>query len=185
MKKRLTLLTSVIVALAMFSSCSKNSGADSAAGGGMSLQDSNKAGTKGFYEDVFNAHNPAAVDKYCTTDFVDHNPDPGMTGKGSDELKKALINWFAAFPDIHVTVDKMVAEGDMFAAVCTFTGTMKGDMMGAKATNKPFKVTGVDVMKIKDGKATDRWGAFDAMGMVMQTGMQMPPPPAAPDAKKM
>lgn len=172
------------MALALFSSCAKNNGSGAAAGG-MSLQDSNKAGTKGFYEDVFNAHNPNAVDKYCTADFVDHNPDPGMTGKGTAELKKAFTGWFASFPDMHVTVDQMVAEGDMVTAVCTFTGTMKGDMMGAKATDKPFKVTAVDVMHIKDGKATDRWGVFDAMGMVMQTGMQMPPPAAAPEAKKM
>src|SRR5438045_4101269 len=85
MKRTLTLFAVAAFAMAMMSSCSKK---NDQANGAMSLQDSNKAGTKGFYEDVMNAHKMDAIDKYCSADFVDHNPDPGHSGKGIADMKK-------------------------------------------------------------------------------------------------
>jgi predicted ester cyclase len=75
----------------------------------------------------------------------------------------------------------MVAEGDKVMAHVTMTGTNSGPMMGMPATNKQVSVDGIDLIMIKDGKATERWGYFDTMKFMAQMGM-MPPPGTMPDS---
>jgi len=151
--------------------------------GGMKDAANNKAkeGVQHFYDDVINAHNPAAAETYCTADFVDHNPDQGHSGKGMDDLKAEFKDFFAAFPDVHATTKFMIAQGDTVIAYLTMTGTNSGPMSGMPATNKQMNVDGVDIIVLKDGKATDRWGFFDSMKMMAQLGMMG----GQPDASKM
>ena len=137
-----------------------------------------EAGMQAFYDQVMNAHNVAMLDSFCTSDFVDHNPgDPQFTGKGMDDLKKHFTGLMAAFPDMHLKTNFMSAHGDTVTAFVTMSGTNSGPMMGMPATNKSFSMDGIDVMVIKDGKATDRWGFFDDMKMMKDLGM-MPEPGA-------
>ena len=132
-----------------------------------STAEANKEKLKGFYKEVFNAHNPDAISNYCTDKFVDHNPDPGQK-QGMEGLKAAFKGLFAAFPDIHVSVEQVVVEGDLAVARITMSGTQKGEYMGMPASGKHFKMGGIDIVKIKDGKATDRWGYFDGAAMMEQ-----------------
>lgn len=127
----------------------------------------NKERMRGFYKDVVNAHKAAAIADYCTKDFRDHNPDPGQK-QGMKGLQGAFQAMFDAFPDLHVTVEQMVAEGDLAVARVTMTGTQKGEYMGMPASGKRFKMGGIDIVKIKDGKATERWGYFDGAAMMEQ-----------------
>src|SRR5436190_241938 len=55
-----------------------------------------KEKTQRFYDEVINAHNVAAIDSFCTSDFVDHNPEHGHSGKGIDDLKTSFKDFFAA-----------------------------------------------------------------------------------------
>jgi steroid delta-isomerase-like uncharacterized protein len=140
----------------------------------------NKARTQQFYNEVINAHNIAAIDSFCTSDFLDHNPDEGHSGKGIEDLKAQFTAMFASIPDVKVNTDFMVAKGDTVVSHVTMTGTNTGAMGSMPATNKTVNITGIDIIVIKDGKATERWGEFDRMAMAAQLGM-MPPP----DASKM
>jgi len=133
--------------------------------------EANKQGVQRFYDQVINAHNPAAIDSFCTADFVDHNPDPGHSGKGIEDIRADFKEFFAAYPDIHVTTNMMVASGDTVMAMITMTGTNTGPMMGHPATNKQININGTDILAIKNGKATDRWGFFEEMKMMQQLGM--------------
>lgn len=121
----------------------------------------------GFYRDVINAHNVDAIADYVTDDFVDHNPDPDQK-QGLAGLQAAFKGMFMAFPDIQVKVEEVVAQGNMVVARVTMTGTQKGDYMGMKASGRSFSMGGMDMIKLKDGKATDRWGYFDSMAMMAQ-----------------
>jgi steroid delta-isomerase-like uncharacterized protein len=166
-------LFALIVIASMFASCNNmNNNA------GMMANDKgakNEARFQQFYDQVMNAHNPAAVDSFCTPDFTDHQPDPGHSGKGTDDLKASFKEYFAAFPDLHIKTNFMVSHGDTVIAHVTMTGTNSGSMMGMPATNKSFNIDGVDIITLKDGKATDRWGYFENMKMMQQLGM-MPEP---------
>ncbi len=158
----------------MLSSCmTNNAGNDKGA--------ANKARTQAFYDQVINAHNPAMVDSFCTADFIDHNPSPGNTGKGLEDLKSQFTRFFTEFPDIHMTTNAMATSGDTVMAWITMTGTNSGSSSAMPATNKQVNIMGSDILVIKDGKATERWGFFEDMKMMQQLGL-MPEPGAAPDS---
>jgi len=150
--------------------------------GGANIE-ANKAKTQAFYDQVINAHNVDAIDSFCAADFVDHNPDQGHSGKGIDDLKASFKDFFTGFPDVHVTTNFMVAEGDTVVSHVTMTGTNSGAMMGMPATNKQVSVDGVDIIVVKDGKAVERWGIFDNMKMMRDLGM-MPQQGMAQDTTK-
>ena len=164
---------SAIALIAASCSSSNNSG-------GMKASE-NKAKVQRFYDEVINAHNTAMVDSFCTSDFVDHNPDEGHSGKGTDDLKAGFNDFFTAFPDIKISPNFMIAQGDTVVAHVTITGTNSGMMGKMPATNKQMTIDGIDIIALKDGKATDRWGFFDMMKMMHEMGM-MPPPGAMMDS---
>jgi len=137
--------------------------------------DAIKARDQSFYDNVINAHNTAMIDSFCTADFVDHNPDPGRSGKGSDDLKASFKDFFTGYPDIQVKTNFMIAEGDTVMAHVSLTGTNSGAFGNMPATNKQINIDGIDVIVLKDGKATERWGFFDTQKMMQQLGM-MPQP---------
>ncbi len=141
----------------------------------------NKEKVQQFYNDVINAHSTDALVNYCSADFIDHNPDQGHSGQGMDDLKASFRDWFAGMPDVHVTTKFMVAHGDTVVSYVNMTGTNSGPMGQMPATNKPINIDGIDVVVIKDGKASERWGMFDSMKMMGQLGMMG----AQPDASKM
>ena len=147
----------------------------------------NKAKVMRFYDEVFNAHNTALLDSFVTADFVDHTPDPGHTGKGMDDLKSGFHDFFTAFPDIHVTPEILLASGDTIASKVQITGTNTGPgAMGPNfpATNKKVDVNMIEILIIKDGKATDRWGYFDQMKWMEQLGLGGPGAGAPMDTTK-
>jgi steroid delta-isomerase-like uncharacterized protein len=144
----------------------------------------NKAKTQQFYNEVINAHNTSTIDSFCTADFVDHNPDEGHSGKGIDDLKAQFTAMFAAIPDVKVNTDFMVAKGDTVVSHVTMTGTNTGAMGSMPATNKSFSISGIDIIVIKDGKATERWGEFDRMAMASQLGMMSPADASKTSEKK-
>lgn len=137
----------------------------------MKTTEDNKALARRFYNEVLNSHNTAGLKSFVTTDFIDHNPSPGHTGKGLDDLTAQLNELFTALPDLRVTIDLMVAEEDKVVAYLTMTGTNSGPFGNMPATNKPVKFNGVDIVQIKDGKASERWGVTDDMSMLTQMGM--------------
>jgi steroid delta-isomerase-like uncharacterized protein len=140
--------------------------------------EANKDRVQKFYEQVMNAHNPAMADSFCVDEFVDHNPDRGHSGKGIADLKAELSDFFASFPDVKFTPNFLTAEGDTVTVHMTIEGTNSGPMGGMPATNKPVSIEGIDIIVLKDGKATDRWGYFDMMKFMTQLGMM--PEPGAP-----
>jgi len=133
---------------------------------------SNKEKMLRFYNEVINNHIPKAVDKYVTEDFVDHNPDPGQE-PGVEGVKAGFKAWFKSFPDIHMKADFLVEEGDKVVAHVTITGTQKGEFMGMPGKGKLFKISGIDIVRLVDGKAAERWGNFDVPAMMEQLGMGM------------
>src|SRR5947209_3115027 len=177
MKRTLMFLGSAALATVMLSACAKsgeqaNNSADSSKMMATNNAEANKAKTRQFYEEVMNGKKLETIDALCAADFTDHNPDPGSSGKGTGELKKEFTEWFKSMPDMHITIDNMAAEGDMVWTMFHFTGTMKGDMgPNMKATNKSCNVGGIDVVRIKDGKAVERWGYIDQMSMMQQLGL--------------
>jgi predicted ester cyclase len=161
--KRLSILMLLAVSI---SSCN-NGGNDSS----NDKEAANKAKVQRFYDEVINGHNANAIDSFCHTDFTDHDPGQGHTGKGIDDLKANFNEMFAGLPDVRATTNLMIASGDTVVTYMTMTGTNTGPMGPMPATNKQINIKGIDIVVLKDGKATDRWGIFDNMTMMAQMGM--------------
>lgn len=76
------------------------------------MSEKNKALTRRFMEEVFDKKNLAAVDEFIAADAVDHNPTPGQA-PGSEGVKQLMGMFLAAFPDLYVGVEDLIAEGDL------------------------------------------------------------------------
>jgi predicted ester cyclase len=108
------------------------------------------------------------VDKYFAPSWVNHDPSlPPMQGL---EGAKQLIDLWSAFSDRKVNIEDSVAEGDKVALRFSITGKHTGVMMGIAPTGKTIHITASGIFKIVDGKATDNWVNFDALGLLQQLG---------------
>ena len=81
------------------------------------------------------------------------------------------------FPDLNVSYDFVIEEGDTVAGRYTITGTHQGDFAGIPATGKKISVTGHDFARLVDGKLIEHWGETDTMTMMQQLGV-IPTPQA-------
>lgn len=148
-----------------------------------SLRMANEEMAKQFVDEVFNKGNMAFIDEHTATDFVEHTPSPGQE-QGIESFKKFVAAWRAAMPDLKFAVNEVVSEGDLVAIHVTQSGTMQGDLFGPAAKGKRMDVSGIDLVRIKDGKMTEHWGYYEEAKMFTQLGLmpEMAPPPggAAP-----
>jgi steroid delta-isomerase-like uncharacterized protein len=124
-----------------------------------------------YSEDFWNKQNIAAFEKYYAADFIIHFADGDMN---VEQYKGLCQEYFTAFPDLHVTTDDLLAEGDKVVKVWTVNGTNKGDFMGIPATGKPIVIKGIEVFRIANGKIAELWASMDNLGMMQQLGV-IPP----------
>jgi steroid delta-isomerase-like uncharacterized protein len=123
-----------------------------------------------YTEDFWNRHKLDAFEKYFTKDFVVHYPD----GDYNYEQYKGICQaYFTAFPNIHVTTDDLIAEGDKVTKVWTVNAAHKGELLGIPATGKQIVVKGIEVFRIANGKIAELWASMDNLGMMTQIGMEL------------
>ena len=102
--------------------------------------------------------------------MIDHNPMPDQAS-GIQGMKDMASMFRAAFPDLKVSVEDMIAEGDKVAGRITFAGTNTGEFMGSPATNKAISIEEIHIVRIVGGKMVEHWGLADEMGMMTQLGL--------------
>ncbi len=135
----------------------------------MSTED-NKALIRRFYEEVFNKRNLAALDEFYALDHVDHTLPPGLpTSPGG--TKQAIAVMLEGFPDLHVTIEDMIAEGDKVVTRFTTHGTQQGTLGSIPPTGKQVAVTTIEITRIANGRIVEDWGLDDRLGMMQQLGL--------------
>ena len=119
--------------------------------------------------DAINKHNLAGVFEDCAPDYVIHGTGvfPDMDLAGAKQLTTAF---WAAFPDMHVVVEDMIAEGDKVVSRYTIRATHQGEFMGIPPTGKQVSWTGIGIDRIKDGKFVEGWMNEDNLGLMQQLG---------------
>ena len=110
----------------------------------------------------------AVIDEMYATNFVSHGDEDI---RGIKNVKQSTSQEFSAFPDLHFTIDDMVAEGDKVAARITMTGTHKGEYMGAPPTNKKITIRAIAIERFAGGKIVEEWGMTDTLGLMQQLGL--------------
>jgi steroid delta-isomerase-like uncharacterized protein len=133
------------------------------------MSEQNKAAARKVY-DAFNSGEVDSLDDVVAADSVDHDPQNPRAAEGREGLKKQIAMYREAFPDLHLTVEDQIAEGDMVVSRWTATGTHQGDLPGIPASGKSTTVTGIGIDRFEDGMIVEVWGNWDTLGMLQQIG---------------
>jgi steroid delta-isomerase-like uncharacterized protein len=138
------------------------------------VAEASKQVVRRIYDEVFSQGAVDVVDEVVSADAIDHSPPPIPVEDVRDGLKQFTQMLRSAFPDARVTVNEMVAEGDLVAVYYTMTGTHQGDFVGMPATGARVSMEGFDLIRVQDGMCTEHWGVQDNAGLLQQLGG--PPP---------
>jgi steroid delta-isomerase-like uncharacterized protein len=103
-------------------------------------------------------------------DGIDHAVPPNMPPT-RDSAIQFLSMFRAAFPDLHYTLEDVIAEGDRVVQRTIASGTMKGEFLGMPATGKSAAWTEIHIVRVKDGKIVEHWASVDQLGMFQQLGL--------------
>jgi steroid delta-isomerase-like uncharacterized protein len=112
----------------------------------------------------------SVIDELYATDTIQHSSS-GQDIRGIENYKQHISEFSSAFPDLHFTIDDMVAEGDKVAVRLTATGTNKGAFRGIPPTNKKVTVEMIQVDRIVGGKFVEGWSRYDTLGLMQQLGL--------------
>jgi steroid delta-isomerase-like uncharacterized protein len=120
-------------------------------------------------EDVFNKHDLSELDESLAPDYIYRAM--GLEIKGVEGYKATVEPLFVAFPDVHNTIEAMIAEGDLVATRWRAAGTHLGPLMGIPPTGKSVALTGMTIERIAGGKRLEGWGVPDMLGLMRQLGV--------------
>jgi predicted ester cyclase len=134
------------------------------------LSDENKAVAMRLFDEVLNAHSLARVDDLYDPNYVPHSLPPGFSSD-REGVKQYHSQYFQAFPDMDLTVDGMIAEGDWVAVHYTGRGTHQGELMGIPPTGKQVTASAVLTLRILDGVIVEDWLDGDKLGLLQQLGV--------------
>ncbi len=130
----------------------------------------NKAVVRRFVEEVQNKKDWAAYDELNDPEFVNLSAPPGVPA--DREGGKVFLGAFiSAFPDSHVTIDDMIAEGDRVATKKTFTGTHTGELNGIPPTGNRVTIQYVDILRLRNGRIVEHWLSMDQLSFLQQLGV--------------
>ena len=135
------------------------------------MSEGNKDLARRFMEEAYNKGNVDFIDEVVASDYVAHDPNrPEGTGGGTDGAKQFVEMYRSAFPDLQMTVEDLIAEGDKVVVRWTARGTHQGELMGIPPSGNRVEVTGINVDRIEGGKFMETWSNYDALGMMQQIG---------------
>lgn len=127
------------------------------------------------YRELHNSNRLDPLDQIVGRDLISHNMMPGLP-QGLESAKKVHQSLTASFPDQRVVTDDLIAEGDYVVERWTNTGTFSGSpLMGSPANGKKFKVSGVSIYRIANGKIVEHWGEFNNMAVMEHLGLMKVP----------
>ena len=134
----------------------------------MSMEE-NRAVIRRYCEEVVNKGNVALVDELWDANVINHGLAPGIL-PGAAYIKVLVQRFHAAFPDLHFTIEDMIAEGEKVVIRLTVRGTHKGEFLGIAATGKQVTTTTIAIYKFASGRIVEVWGIRDDRGVLQQMG---------------
>jgi predicted ester cyclase len=121
-----------------------------------------------FVQKFWNEQNVAGLDNTHSAAFISHNPVIPGHPLPYNMYKHVGLLHLAAFPDMWVTVENIITEGDKAAVHWRVNGTHLGPLMGIPPTGRPVTFTGMTMYRFADGKIVENWWAYDTLGMMQQ-----------------
>ena len=128
-------------------------------------------------EQSFNTGNFELIDQLVAPEALNHDPAlPAQMRdlRGPDGLKRVVTMYRAAFPDVRMTVDDVVASGDKVVLRWHSEGTHRGELAGLAPTGVHGSTTGISIDRWQGGKIVEAWAEWDNMGLARQLGAAPP-----------
>ncbi len=124
----------------------------------------NKALLRRYYAEVLSEGNLPAIDELFASDFT-------SAGVDLARFRQLAAVSRATFPDLQVTVEDQIAEGDRVVTRFSARATHCGPFAGVPATGRPVTVTAIHIHRIADGKIAELWEQIDLLGVLQQLGV--------------
>jgi steroid delta-isomerase-like uncharacterized protein len=136
----------------------------------MAKKNDNSALIRRWFEEVWNKGRIGAIDGMASPDAIGHGQAQHDRDIGMKEFRAFANSIRSAFPDIKVTIDHTVEQGDKVVARWTATMTHSGTFLGFAPTGKKATITGTTTQRIAGGKIVEGWDNWDQLGLLVQIG---------------
>ncbi len=114
------------------------------------------------------------LDEVYAADLVWHEPDQDV--RGIEEARQFVSMYLSAFPDLHATVEDVIAEGDKVVTRWTVRGTHQGEIEEfGPPTGKQIEIRGITIHRIEGGKIVEEWERYDILSIMQQLGLAPEP----------
>jgi steroid delta-isomerase-like uncharacterized protein len=124
-----------------------------------------------FFEDVFNEGRLDVLDEIMSDDFRAHDPQNQFGDLRGPAAARAVVELYrGAFPDVRMTIEDVIEQGDRVVTRWTATGTHDGELNGLAPTGKTVTVTGMSIDRITAGRIAESWVNWDTLGLMQQIG---------------
>ena len=134
------------------------------------MSEENKAVLRRSHEDIWDKHNPDAVDEYFASDFTYHSAPPGLPAD-RESMKGRVVMYLGAFPDLKVTNEIVLADGDKVITRWNARGTHTGPLGDIPATGNKIATHGISIAQIAHGKIVGSWSESNQMDLMQQLGV--------------
>jgi steroid delta-isomerase-like uncharacterized protein len=128
------------------------------------------------FQDVTNSHDPTlisdTIDEIVKPDVKIRTPLP-VKATGAEALKEVFEKLHEVFPDLVVTVEDLIAEGDKVVGRNSVSGTQRGEYMGLPATGKSVVYNEMFIFRFEDGRVAETWGVVDVFSQLKQLGVSL------------
>jgi steroid delta-isomerase-like uncharacterized protein len=119
---------------------------------------------------AFASADTRTLERIVAEHMVDHNLAPGQK-QGRQGVLEAVVMFRAAFPDLKITIESLVADEERVSVTGKMTGTNQGTLMGAPPTGKTASFAYMDMYAIAHGQIVEAWHVEDLAGMMRQLGL--------------
>jgi steroid delta-isomerase-like uncharacterized protein len=149
---------------------------DAGQGGSMAIEQ-NKTTARRWSEELWGRGDLAVADEIIAPDYVRHDPGDPFLARGPEDVKRIVTMLRGMFPDFHIEVEAVVAEGDFVVSRYTSTATDTVGFMGMPPTGRSIRTPAIQMFRFANGKIVESWAARDDMGTLRQLGHLPEPAP--------
>lgn len=137
------------------------------------MREENKAFVRRLVEEIQNQHHLERMEQFFDPNFVNHleHPDAASEVNAVERARLVFTQLFTAFPDLRVTVQNQVAEGDKVVTHKLFHGTHQGEFMGTAPTGRQIEFAVIDILRLDNGKVVEHWAVQDRLTLMQQLGI--------------
>jgi steroid delta-isomerase-like uncharacterized protein len=120
--------------------------------------------------EIANQHNPDLIEEFYAPSLVWHEPDQDV--RGYEQAKQFTSTFFAAFPDLNISVEDVIAEGDQAVSRYTIRGTHQGETEEfGPPTGRQMELQGITIHRIEGGTIVEEWERYDNLSALQQLGL--------------